>query len=349
MPSSVPTYRVQDRSILLPVYRRFFVDPLLPLLPASLHPNTITHAGHLANLTGAVLLVALRPARGWPFAAALALVQIYLWCDNADGAHARRTRQSSAMGELLDHGFDQLHTVYIGGLTAMALGLSPSASVFMVLIIPLACAFTYWEQAATGTLHLGLLNQVESLTVLSGALALSALLGTAFWSEARFFGVSLQHACLVWVGTTFLFGMLRNAQRVGGIAGWRALVMVLPLLAIDATILAAAVLDAISPWVAITLASWASVRFGMRMLTVRLLHLPREPRVDPALTAAIPVVAVFIAFRLVTGRALGAPAGPALAALGSAVFGVLTLADARRSVRYLQNLPAPAARPLRIN
>src|SRR5262245_35111115 len=125
MASGAPAYKVEDRSLLLPYYRRFFVDPILPHLPPALHPNTITHAGHALNLIGALLLLVVWPARGWPFARATLLLQAYLWCDNADGAHARRTGQCSAFGEFLDHGLDQFNTVYIGYLTAMALGASP--------------------------------------------------------------------------------------------------------------------------------------------------------------------------------------------------------------------------------
>src|SRR4051794_35498998 len=163
MAAGSPEYKVVDRSILLPFYRRFLVDPVLPLLPARLNPNTITHVGHFINLGGTVLLLALWPKRGWPFAAAMVLLQVYMWCDNADGAHARRTNQCSALGEFLDHGLDALNTVYIAYLTAMALGLPPMGWVTIALVIPGAGAVTYWEQTQTGVFRLGLLNQVESV------------------------------------------------------------------------------------------------------------------------------------------------------------------------------------------
>src|SRR5690348_1168365 len=102
MATGAPAYKVEDRSILLPFYRRFFVDPLLPYLPAKLNPNTITHVGHLLNLLGAVFLLVMWPKRGWPFVAAMITLQLYTWCDNADGAHARRTNQCSPLGEFLD-------------------------------------------------------------------------------------------------------------------------------------------------------------------------------------------------------------------------------------------------------
>ena len=121
-----PRYKVDDRSILLPFYRRFLVDPLLPLLPARLNPNTITHVGHLINLVGTVLLIALWPKRGLALRRSRRCCsRSTCWCDNADGAHARRTNQCSALGEFLDHGLDQLNTVYIGYLTRWRSARSP--------------------------------------------------------------------------------------------------------------------------------------------------------------------------------------------------------------------------------
>ena len=102
-----------------------------------------------------------------------------MWCDNADGAHARRTNQCSAFGEFLDHGLDQLNTVYIGYLTRMRLGVvADLVGRIIAFIIPGAGAVTYWEQSQTGVFRLGLLNQVESLTVLiASRLFASAIFG----------------------------------------------------------------------------------------------------------------------------------------------------------------------------
>src|SRR6185295_18377168 len=153
-----------------------------------LNPNTITHVGHLINFGGTVLLLALWPKRGWPFLTAMLMLQIYMWCDNADGAHARRTNQCSAFGEFLDHGLDQLNTVYIAYLTCMALGVSPIWWVVISIIIPAAGAITYWEQSETGVFRLGMLNQVESLSVLSLALTTSGIFGQAIFDQITLFG-----------------------------------------------------------------------------------------------------------------------------------------------------------------
>src|SRR6185295_18165961 len=201
-----------------------------------LNPNTITHVGHLINFGGTVLLLALWPKRGWPFLTAMVLLQIYMWCDNADGAHARRTNQCSALGEFLDHGLDALNTVYIAYLTAMALGLSPMGWVTIALVIPGAGAVTYWEQTQTGVFRLGLLNQVESVTVLSFALTMAALFGNDVFERFSLFGISAQRGFFLWCVATILFGMVRGMQRVAARDGLAAVLPVGAFIAFGAAI-----------------------------------------------------------------------------------------------------------------
>jgi phosphatidylglycerophosphate synthase len=330
-------YKVEDRSILLPYYRRYLVDPLLPLLPARLNPNTITHAGHLLNLVGTVILIAAWPKNGWPFVVATVMLQLYTWCDNADGAHARRTNQCSALGEFLDHGLDALNTVYISYLTAMALGVPPLWWVVIALIIPGAGAVTYWEQTQTGFFRLGLLNQLESVAVLSIVLLGSALLGKSIWGETSIFGITLQRAFLLWLSATILFGMMRAMHRVATRDGLGAVLPVLALILFGSAIAGAAAVDAISTITAVTLASSVNVYYATRMLSFRL-H-KRLPRVEPVIVAFTAVLAGLIAY-----DRLGYPhnpvVGPVLALLACGIFGAQAIQDARASIQQLERLPA---------
>jgi len=325
-------YKVDDRSILLPYYRRYLVDPLLPLIPARVNPNSITHAGHLLNLVGTALLIGLWPDRGWPYILAMLLLQAYMWCDNADGSHARRTNQCSAFGEFLDHGLDQLNTVYIGYLTAMALGVSPIWWVVIAFIIPGAGAVTYWEQSQTGVFRLGLLNQVESLTVLSIALTMRAIFGGAIWTETTLFGVTLQHAMLAWSASTILFGKVRSMARVGAARGPAAVLPVVGLLAFAGAIIVAAWFDVISTVAAVTLCTGANVYFGMRMLTNRLHN--ETPRLGRLRVAGTAILAMLVGARL-AGVAVSPLVGPALAALAVGAFGLHAIGDTRRSIVHL--------------
>ena len=177
-------YTVRDRSLLLPLYKRLFVEPLIRFIPRRIDPNSITHLGHAINLAGVVVLLAFGAGGApLPLIAAVLCLQAYNWCDNADGAHARRTGRCSAMGELLDHGLDMLNTTYIAYAAAMSVNAPPAWWVAMALVIPAACAITYWEQAETELFSLGLLNQVESVMLLSVVLLTSAAFGFGIWDR----------------------------------------------------------------------------------------------------------------------------------------------------------------------
>ena len=331
-------YKVDDRSILLPYYRRFIVDPFLRFIPAAVNPNSITHAGHQLNLIGTALLVGLWPERGWPFLLAMVLLQAYMWCDNADGAHARRTNQCSAFGEFLDHGLDQLNTVYIGYLTAMALGVPPIWWVVIALIIPGAGAVTYWEQSQTGIFRLGLLNQVESLTVLSMALTMSAIYGRNGWTQWSIFGViSVQKAMLAWSTSTILFGKVRSMVRVASLRGLPAVLPIVGLLSFGGAIVLATYFGAVSAIAGVTLATGANVYFGMRMLANRL-H-GETPRLGGVLVGGTAVL-LGLAASSHYGHAPGPLVGPALAVVVCAVFGLHAIGDTRRSIVHLTTISA---------
>lgn len=335
-----PVYRVEDRSILLPYYRRWIVDPFLPLLPAKLNPNTITHVGHLANLAGVALLVALWPERGWPFAAAAALLHFYMWCDNADGAHARRTNQCSALGEFLDHGLDQLNTVYIAFLTCLALGAAPSWWVGLSLLIPGAACVTYWEQSETGVFRLGLLNQVESVTVLSLALGTSAIFGTSVFDRVAIGPVSLRLVMCLWPASTILFGMARGMVRVASQLSPAKVLPIIPFLLFGAAVFAAHTAGAIDTVVAVTLASGVNVYYGTLMLSRRLRGEP--VRVELELLAGGAALAALAAWTA-AGHAPSTELGRIIAAFGVVVFGVLTANATRRSLKRLAEVERTAA------
>lgn len=335
MSSPAIAYRVEDRSLLLPAYRKYFVDPILPYLPRSLHPNTITHAGHLANLIGTAILVALWPQRGLAFAFAALTLQFYLWCDNGDGAHARRTNQCSAYGELLDHGLDQFNTVYIGYLTAMGLGVSPVWWVVLALIIPGAACITYWEQSTTGVFRLGLLNQVESLLLLSTVLLVDAIYGPQIFERIAFHGVTLRLAFLLWSSSTILFGMARSIARVLAHGGVRVVMPIAPLLFFGGSIFAAALVGAVTTVEAVTLATCLNVAFGMRMLAQRLKQ--REPQAPRVTMYAGAALAVLTAWKT-TGHELSDQTGVALALLACVVFGLETARSARASAQHLATI-----------
>lgn len=318
-----PTYRVQDRSILLPLYRRVLLEPLLPRVPASVSPNSITWAGQALLLVGVVTLLALRPRQGVAFAFAAVTLQLYVWCDNADGGHARRTGQCSPRGEFLDHGLDAVAVVEIALLTALALGVSPGWCVALTLVIPTAATVTYWEQSHTGMFHLGLLNQIESTVLLSASLTLSAVCGDGVFARIALAGVSLRDALCVWTVVQIAVGIARGMRRVAAVDPG-AFGSIVPLGAFDAAVGLAAVSGAVPPWHAVAVGAAGNVFLGLRMLVHRLGH--ERPVADPL---ALGAAAVLGLAALAPGRLPGA----ALAAALAGVFSAAAIRDFREGLR----------------
>jgi len=338
-------YTVRDRSILLPLYKRYVVEPTLRLVPEHVDPNLITHAGHLVNLAGITLLIAFggEIARGtrWPLLVALACLQVYNWCDNADGAHARRTGRCSALGELLDHGLDMLNTTYIAFAAAIALGAPPLWWTAMAVVVPAACATTYWEQAETGLFSLGLLNQVESVMVLSLIMAATAAFGPGVWDRLHVGPVTLRVVLMGFTCVQATLGILHNVWRVARRKNVRALLRVLPLFAFDVAVLVAAFTGALAPIAAVVVATAGNVFFGLRSLAVRTAG--ELPRREPGVVVAAVIVAATVVWH-VTGHRVGYAVDVTACVLASAFFGVLAVANARDARREVLRIDASVPR-----
>lgn len=333
--AKAPVYEADDRSLLLPHYKRWLVEPTLRFIPARVHPNVITHAGHLFNLAAIVLLVALRPSRGWIFLASMALLQFYCWADNADGAHARRTKQSSAFGEFLDHGLDVLNTTYIGLMTIYTLGSGPGYAIALAILIPGAAATTCWEQTETGVFRMGLLNQIESIVVLSATMVVSGIYGTHIWRELHLGPVTAYDFFHLWPIATISFGMLRSIARV--YAAKRSIAPELAFLGIHGLIAATALTHAVPTVVAVAFAVAVNIFYGMRMLSLRLQG--GHARVE-ALFVIGSVALTMVLLGAATGHTLDSPLGAALAVGACVIYGFSSLQQARDGVITLERIEA---------
>jgi len=339
-------YTVRDRSLLLPFYKRFLVEPLIGFIPRSVDPNAITHVGHLINLAGVILLLAFGAGGApLPLLAAVLCLQVYNWCDNADGAHARRTGRCSAMGELLDHGLDMLNTTYIAYAAAMSVSAPPVWWVAMALVIPAACAVTYWEQAETGLFSLGLLNQIESVTLLSAVLLVSATFGFGIWDRLHVGPVTARLLVMGFVSATALIGIANNLWRVGRGKGAAVLLRVAPLVVFEVGVMLAALTGALAQEAAVIVGTAGNVFFGLRSLAVRTAG--DRPHVEPGMVAGAALVLGLVAWGL-----LGHPGSYAIdvtasvsASLFFGAFAVANARDARREVLRLDRAAA-AAKPV---
>lgn len=339
-------YTVKDRSVLLPHYKRFVVEPLIRFIPRSVDPNSITHIGHLICLVGVSVLLAFGtfvPAGGsvrLPFIVGVVCLQLYNWCDNADGAHARRTGRTSAMGELLDHGLDMLNTTYIAYAAAISIDAPPAWWVGIALVVPAACAATYWEQAETGVFSVGPLNQIESVMLLSSVLLISAIFGFGAWDYVHVGPVTARLTVMGFVAATATVTIVQNVARVVARLGAAAIPRIAPLVLFDLGVLAAMMVGALSPVSAVIVGSAGNVFFGLRSLAMRTAG--ERPGVEKGMVVGGLLVLGLVGWRL-ADQPVGHTVDWAASVAATLFFGAFAVANARDARREVIRLDLEAA------
>lgn len=163
---------------------------LVKLYPMWLHPNVITIWGGLAAFTGLWLVYTSSfslegGADNITYTKMALCFALYCIFDNTDGKQARRTKTSSKVGEMLDHGVDTCVTTVSTIMTADAMRLSPTATITYTLLIQMAMFFNNWYHTVTGVMSLG----GRYLSVDEGMLTVIAMLATA-----GYFGPGVYHA-----------------------------------------------------------------------------------------------------------------------------------------------------------
>lgn len=335
-------YTVRDRSVLLPVYKRYLVEPAIRFLPSRLDPNAITHLGHAINLIGVVILLASVGSSSIriPFLLGIACLQAYNWCDNADGAHARRIGRCSAMGELLDHGLDMLNTTYIAYAAAISIHAPPAWWVGIALVVPAACAVTYWEQAETGLFNLGLLNQIESVMLLSSVLLISALWGFDVWDRVHVGPLTARLTVMGFVCATATVGIVHNVWRVAKSKGPRSLARIAPLILFDFGVLAAVLVGAMSPVAAVIVGTAGNVFFGLRCLAMRTAG--ERTIVETGIVMGGVMVVGLVLWKI-AGNPIASSVDVVASVAATVFFGAFALANARDAHRKVIRLDRDAA------
>ena len=178
-----PTYRADDRELLVGLYRKFLWDHLVKVIPAWVPPNAITVFGNLCVLM-AVVTAALA-ANGLPsmYLLSAALLLLYLTADNVDGPHARRTGQASPVGEFLDHGLDGLASgaVFLAG--SLVLGMDATFTTILLVLGAVSVIVIYWEQYRTGTLVIPAMSATEGVTLVIAVDLTIYLFGMPAWMQ----------------------------------------------------------------------------------------------------------------------------------------------------------------------
>jgi len=157
-------YRADDRALLLGLYQKLLWDRLLPALPRSLRPNTITLVGETCAVLAPVATWGAVQGRPWLYGVSALLLFAYVTADNLDGQHARRTGQTSALGEFLDHGLDGLASGAVLLCSALAVRIDGLVLVAMVALGSLGFGSVFWAQHRTGLLVTPRISAMEGVT-----------------------------------------------------------------------------------------------------------------------------------------------------------------------------------------
>jgi ethanolaminephosphotransferase len=203
-------YKGEDRSLLY----RYILSPLAEFLvqncvPLHVAPNTITLSGlifmFVAYMAAWFYFPGLDdeennrqsngPAPAWIFVLNGIAILVYQTLDNMDGKQARRTKSSSPLGLLFDHGCDAVNCIIGSTNWILSLGLDPKNSTndflicWIIVMGPFAqFYFSTWEEYYTGELILPIINGPNE-GLLGGAVHsfTTAVLGRSFWTTSSWY------------------------------------------------------------------------------------------------------------------------------------------------------------------
>lgn len=159
-------YKVDDQELLLGFYKKALWNRIVPRIPASIAPNTITVVGQAMALLAVV--AAYLATTGAPifYLVSAALILGYLTADNVDGPHARRTGQASPLGEFLDHGLDGLASGSLLLITGIIMRADAIPMVLLGVLGAVGFIVVFWEQYRTGLLVIPRVSSTEGATLI---------------------------------------------------------------------------------------------------------------------------------------------------------------------------------------
>lgn len=166
-------YSSQDTSPLSNYVMHPFWDQTVKIVPSWLAPNVLTFTGFLFTVMNCLLLTIYdekfcassdsipncTPVPAWVWLCCAISHFLAHTLDGIDGKHARRTKSSGPLGELMDHGLDSWTALFIPFCIYSIFGRadyseSPLRMLFIFWTIFLTFYLSHWEKYNTGILYL---------------------------------------------------------------------------------------------------------------------------------------------------------------------------------------------------
>jgi ethanolaminephosphotransferase len=145
-------------------------DYLVNFFPTWLAPNVITISGFFLNLLYFLITGYYTKFKGgfippWACFFSAFCYLLYMILDNIDGKQARRTKSSSPLGLLFDHGTDACTTFFITcGLGAILALETIYQYILLWIMIIVPFYLNNWEEYVTGVMSLPIINGINEGT-----------------------------------------------------------------------------------------------------------------------------------------------------------------------------------------
>ncbi|KAL7720110.1 Choline/ethanolaminephosphotransferase [Entamoeba marina] len=174
----------------------FFWEPLIKyLIPPFLAPNLITLIGGIFMMLAWILFYVESPTgtempTTFTFVTTAILIFLYQTADNLDGKQARKTKNSSPLGELFDHGVDTFMVGIFGLILITILEITYFQKMILFVLLLSVFYMSHWEEYHTNTL---ILDYVFNPTELQLVCVATLLILSIFPNLPSFelFGISL--------------------------------------------------------------------------------------------------------------------------------------------------------------
>lgn len=215
-------YTGGDKSLVAARMQHFW-NWLVQYIPRSVAPNMVTLVGLFFIFLSYGLNVYYTPevkgiAPWYIYVIHAICLFFYQTLDALDGKHARRTKNSSALGELFDHGCDAVSTTMIVLTSAASIQTGPTILLFYVVIISnLVFFFAQWDQYTAGSLVLGYINVTEAQFSGMAIHLISAFVGPDFWLTTFKVGeytLRYQHLIIIAQSLALIVTMILNIVNV---------------------------------------------------------------------------------------------------------------------------------------
>lgn len=123
-------------------------EEIVPYIPRTLSPNTITLFGFFMQCCAVFLLAVSSPEHGGSWRIVLfidtILSLVYVIADSLDGKQARRLKRSSPLGQLVDHGCDSLNAFCFLYSVIKTTGIKDPATTSLLFAV-IGCVFVSFQ------------------------------------------------------------------------------------------------------------------------------------------------------------------------------------------------------------